>query len=129
MLTGRALLPQALVAAAYTAPRATVESVRIVSQQAESYHGWPTITLRKNGPIDDRDARVRETPAGALLVTSILRWLTRPCLTARRVARRKAGAVAGRESPRLRCAVRSFTRHVDAAIGRWRNDGTNTCTS
>lgn len=54
MLTRRVFLPCAAVVAArsaHAAPRARVESLRIISQQPEFYHGWPTLALRKNGEL------------------------------------------------------------------------------
>src|SRR6478752_4239345 len=33
------------------APRAVVEEVRTISLQPQYYHGWPTVTRRRNGDL------------------------------------------------------------------------------
>ena len=40
-----------LFAAAGEAPAATIHETRIISQQPEYYHGWPTVCRRKNGEL------------------------------------------------------------------------------
>ena len=37
--------------AASTAPRAEVQDVRTISFQPQYYHGWPTVTRRRNGDL------------------------------------------------------------------------------
>src|SRR5689334_4919507 len=36
---------------AKTAPKASVTNIRVVSHQPEYYHGWPTLTRRRNGQL------------------------------------------------------------------------------
>jgi sialidase-1 len=52
-MTRRALLPCAAMAArlAKAAPRARVESLQVISQQPEFYHGWPTLTRLHGGEL------------------------------------------------------------------------------
>ena len=33
------------------APRARIESMKVISQQPQHYHGWPTLTRRRNGQL------------------------------------------------------------------------------
>ncbi len=52
-MTRRALLPCAALAvrSAKAAPRARVESLQVISQQPEFYHGWPTLTRRRSDEL------------------------------------------------------------------------------
>src|SRR5260221_13336570 len=38
-------------ARAESAPRAVVEDIRTISLQPQYYHGWPTVTRRRNGHL------------------------------------------------------------------------------
>src|SRR5205807_10645698 len=58
-LAASALLGRPLSAA----PRVRVEDIRVISQQPQLYHGWPTLTRRRNGQLllvysGGRDAHV-----------------------------------------------------------------------
>jgi Neuraminidase (sialidase) len=119
-----ALAVTALVGAsrrATAAPVAKVESATVISKQPQLYHGWPTLTRRRNGdlllvcsggreahvcpfgrveimrsydnghtwkwpqvlldgPIDDRDSGVLETPRGSILVTTFTSLAFEPIL-------------------------------------------------
>jgi len=60
-LSRRQLLRGSSVAAAYTvlavgrraagAPRAVIHQTRVISEQPELYHGWPTLARRRNGQL------------------------------------------------------------------------------
>jgi sialidase-1 len=53
MQTRRAFLGSTAIAALplHAAPRARVDSISIISQQPEFYHGWATLALRKSGEL------------------------------------------------------------------------------
>src|ERR1700693_3740599 len=53
VMTRRALLPCAAMASrlARAAPRARVQSLQIISQQPEFYHGWPTLARLHSGEL------------------------------------------------------------------------------
>src|SRR5260370_26842294 len=52
-MTRRALFPCAAMAArlAKASPRARVESLQVISQEPEFYHGWPTLTRLHSGEL------------------------------------------------------------------------------
>src|SRR5579871_5723235 len=53
-MTRRTFMPAVALAAAQTtaaSPRARIESIAIISQQPEFYHGWPTLFRRRNGEL------------------------------------------------------------------------------
>src|SRR4051794_36477887 len=41
----------AAVLKAQTAPRSRLESIAVISRQPENYHGWPTLTARRDGEL------------------------------------------------------------------------------
>lgn len=52
-MTRRSFLSATAIAASplSATPRARVENIKTISQQAEYYHGWPTLLRRKNGQL------------------------------------------------------------------------------
>jgi len=51
LLAGAAAAPAVVRAAGPAAPSIELRETRVISRQTQDYHGWPTVTRRRNGDL------------------------------------------------------------------------------